>query len=86
MSSQEAALRNTVCLKEENEVRPTINEKIMCILLSMQLAVTGLRWCDFVQLWTSVGSPFVVRVFFNHEFWVPVEKKLLTFYQNGYLP
>ena len=77
------SLRYTDCLKKENGVLSLKN--ITCLLLSMQLAVAGLRWCDFV-VWTSVGSPSVVRVYFNQEFWVPVEKKLLTFYQDVYSP
>ena len=68
------SLRNTDCLKEENGVLSL--KKITCLLLSMQLAVTGLRLCDFV-VWISVGSPFVVRVYFNQEFCVPVDKNLL---------
>ena len=38
----------------------------------------GSNWIELVRfvVWTAVGSPFVVglRVYFNQEFWVPVEK------------
>ena len=46
------SLRNTDSLIDENGVLSL--KKNTCLLLSMQLAITGLRWCDFV-VWTSVG-------------------------------
>ena len=51
MSSQGAALRNTVCLKEENEVRPTINEKNHVPII---INAAGSNWIEVVRFCTIV--------------------------------
>ena len=55
-----------------------------CYQVQMQLAVTGLKWCDFV-VWSSV-SYTVDRVLFDHTFWNATKPKLLNFYHKELSP
>ena len=52
--------------------------------IQMQLACTGLKWCDFV-LWSS-KSYFVERVLFDSKFWMEIKTKLLRFHHNELCP
>ena len=75
------SLRNTDCLKEKNGVLSL--KKHVPIIIN----AAGSNWIGVVRFCCLdfCGSPFVVRVYYNKELWVPVEK-IIIFYQDVYLP
>jgi hypothetical protein len=50
----------------------------------MRLAVTGLKWCDFV-VWSSVDD-ILDRVHFDHTFWNSPKIKLINFHHKELSP
>lgn len=76
-------LQDVKCLKEENGGRKLKTTDNYHYQIQMQMAVTGLSWCDF-YVWLENAS-HLETVWFDAEFWQGAKDKLDAFFLQYYL-
>ena len=80
-----------VALVEKGFCMEVVNDKIVLKKdhpyydqVQMQMAITGIKWCDFVVY--SRKSLLIDRVRFNNQYWLDLQRKIYEFYFRYYIP